>query len=705
MIRPTSSRTRRFWLALLLYSGFTVIATYPLAFRAKDHVRGHGDPTLNIWAISWVNHQLPRDPAALFDGNVFHPHSRTLAFSEHLFLPALLATPFLALTDNPVFAYNTVILLSLTLAALGMFLFCYELTSEPVGAFAGGLLYAFHTWNINELLRIQIISNQWFPLFLLTLVRFAGRPSWRMAWAAALCYALQSLSCMYWALYLPLVALPTVLFLKWRQRLSWRALFPLLAALGCILLLTSVFAIPYLANSSLFNYERTEPAAISVDRYFDVLQGNHLYQAALGTARVNENAAHFLGFFPLGLALFAFWPRPSAARDAFQKLRPLLLSLAFAGFLLSLGPDIRFGSISLGWGPYAALFDWVPGFQSVRYPERFALILMLGLAPLVAGGLARIRARLGKAVVGALSLLVFLEHFSAPLELQTVPVGQRIPEVYRWIGKQPEIEVVAEVPTQRYWSWRMDADAMYYSTVHRKRTVQGFTGFLPPTNNFIRWKLFHFPEDGSVAFLEKLDVDAVVVGAQVAPSTWSHYEERWSLVGPFPEGHRLLRLSNRSGERFGPPVPTSRKLIELDPTDWKVHASSAGAGRARDRNPFTTWSTIDMQREHHFYAIRFPEPTIPARISMEPGPEYQFPAHFEVLGLIGGDRWVSLRFDRKAVLHNFFAQLLHEPQSASLDIDLTSPAVREVRIRITKTDAFEMPWTMSEIRVYRESHR
>ena len=43
-----------------------------------------------------------------------------------------------------------------------------------------------------------------------------------------------------------------------------------------------------------------------------------------------------------------------------------------------------------------------------------------------------------------------------------------------------------------------------------------------------------------------------------------------------------------------------------------------------------------------FYAIRFPEPTIPARISMEPGPEYQFPAHFEVLGLIGGDRWVSL---------------------------------------------------------------
>lgn len=256
---------------------------------------------------------------------------------------------------------------------------------------------------------------------------------------------------------------------------------------------------------------------------------------------------------------------------------------------------------------------------------------------MVAGGLARIRARLGKALAGVLTLLVFVEHFSAPLHLQTVPVGQRIPEVYRWIGRQPEIEVVAEVPTQRYWSWRMDGDPMYHSTVHWKRTVQGFTGFLPPTNNFIRWKLFHFPEEGSVAFLEKLGVDAVVVGPQVDTSAWSRRQEPWSLVGPFPEGHLLLRLSNTSGERFGPPVASSRKLIELDPTDWKVHASSGGAGRARDRNPLTTWSTVDMQREHHFYAIRFPEPTVPARLSMELGTDYEFPTHFEVLGLIGGN--------------------------------------------------------------------
>src|SRR3972149_4991126 len=76
---------------LSLYFLVAIIATYPLILRATDHVFGTGTPMLNIWAMAWVNHQLPLDPWHLFDGNVFYPYSRTLAFSEHLFVPALMA--------------------------------------------------------------------------------------------------------------------------------------------------------------------------------------------------------------------------------------------------------------------------------------------------------------------------------------------------------------------------------------------------------------------------------------------------------------------------------------------------------------------------------------------------------------------------------------------------------------------------------------
>jgi hypothetical protein len=71
--------------------------------------------------------------------------------------------------------------------------------------FSAGLLYAFHTWNVNELARLQILSNEWFPFLLLMLLRFFAAPRARTAVLAALFYVLQSLSCMYWALYLPLL--------------------------------------------------------------------------------------------------------------------------------------------------------------------------------------------------------------------------------------------------------------------------------------------------------------------------------------------------------------------------------------------------------------------------------------------------------------------------------------------------------------------
>jgi hypothetical protein len=683
----------------LLYLGFAVIATYPLAFHVSDHVYGHGDPTLNIWAIAWLNHQLPLNPLALFDGNIFYPYARTLALSEHLLVPSLLASPSLAATDNPVLAHNLVILLSLALAGFGTYMFCRELTGDAWASFGPGLLYAFHTWNINELLRIQIVSNQWFPFLLWSLLRFFRNPGRKNGWLAGLFYALQSLSCMYWALYIPLIAFPFFLFLQRRHRLSWKALSPLLAGLCAAMLLTGMFTIPYLLNARAFGYEREEPAPLPLERYVNVLSGNLLYEEALGTARVNESAAHFLGFGAMALGALAFWPRRSAVFDSSHALRAPLGLLALSGFLLSLGPEIRIGTSLLAPGPYALLYRFLPGFGNVRYPERFCLFLVLGLAPLTAMSLSRIRAAAGRSVVIVLGILVFAEHLSIPLELQSIPTGGDIPQVYRWLAKEDDVSVLAQVPATRYWTWRMDVDSMYFSTVHWKRTVQGFTGFMPPTTNFIRWRLFHFPGDESVAFLEKLGVDTVVVSPSEMES-WNLDDPRWSLVGPFPEGHIVLRLKNSKGLRFGPPERGDTELIELDPSEWRTNASSPGAQLARDRDVDTAWSTVDMQSEHHFYAIRFPEPTAPARISMEIGRPYQFPTRFQVLGLIGGDQWVDIPFDRHASFDRFFAELLHQPFRASLDIDLDAPRVREIRIRVTETDPFEMPWTMSEIRAF-----
>ena len=656
-------RTTKLILIFLGFLLFAVVATYPLAFRAADHVFGLGTPPLNIWAMAWVNHQLPRDPLSLFDANAFYPYARSLAFSEHLFVPSLMAAPWLAVTGNPVLAHNAVALLSLGLAGLGMYLLCRELTGSETASFAAGLIYAFHTWNINELIRIQILSNQWFPFLLLALIRYFRSPSTRRSLAVGAAYALQGLSCMYWALYLPLVAVPALILLQWRHRLEWRRLALLGLPLSLAISLTGLFAVPYLQNRQEFSFERELPNSVSIDRYFDVLPGNWLYEDSLGTARPNENAAHFLGFSTMLIAMVGLFARSPARAD----LRLLWLLFVLAGFLLSLGPEIWMGERRLGAGPYAAFFHWLPGFQSVRYPERFSLVMMLGVAPLL-----------------------------APL-----PTGETIPEIYRWMAEQQDVNVVAEVPTTRYWGERADADPMYFSTVHWRRTVQGFTGYFPPAYNYSRWRLFHFPDRESVSFLEKLGVDTVVVRPEHLDFDELAGNRAWKLEGPFPEGHVALRLKQARGLNFEPPDKRrGQPLIELDPTRFRVHGSTPGAERAKDRDPGTSWSTVEFQKEHDFYAIRFAESTRPALVSMLVGPPFEFPMHFEILGLLESGAWQSLDFERDVAYDRFVAKLLKLPLEATLEVELDPPPVREIRIRITKTDPFEMPWTISEVHVF-----
>lgn len=191
---------RRNAFVLLVYLGLAVVATWPLAARLPDHVYGLGTPPLNVWAMAWVRNQLLRDPTSLFDANAFHPYQQSLAFSEHLFVPALLGAPVALLGGNPVLAHNLVEILTLALAGLGMFLLAHHLTRDSWAAFGAGVLYAFHTWNINELIRIAILSNAWFPFLLRALLQFYDAPSPRRAAAAGLFFCLQALSCMYWCL-------------------------------------------------------------------------------------------------------------------------------------------------------------------------------------------------------------------------------------------------------------------------------------------------------------------------------------------------------------------------------------------------------------------------------------------------------------------------------------------------------------------------
>lgn len=705
--RTRAAAGRRPWRAwscaawLLVYFTLAVAATWPLARDARDHVYGLGTPPLNVWAMGWVRHQLVRAPLALFDANAFYPYDKTLAFSEHLFLPALLSWPVAALSGNLVLAHNLTALLTLALAGLGMQLLARELTGDAWAAGAAGALYAFHTWNVNELIRLQILSNQWFPFLLLALVRYFAAPSRRRALAAAAAYVAQAASCMYWWLYAPFVALAALVALQWRTRLRWRRLMPLALALGTALLATLPLAWPYLTNAHDWGFQRGLPDSVGLERWLDVLPGNVLY-ARLGTAHVNQDAAHFVGILALALALLGAWRGfgPRAGRG-------LWVALALGGLAFSLGPELRVGERLLAPGPYRLLYEFVPGFRNVRYPERFALVCMLGLAPLVAAGVAALRVRLwpsdgreSRAFALLAALLVFSEHYAAPLRLAPLPPAARLPAVYAWLGRQPDVHVVAEVPVGRHLMERLDAEPMYHSTAHWKRTVQGFTGYFPPAYVFLRWRLFQYPAPETLDFLARLGVDTLVVRPPAV--AWAASEapgrQRATLVATFPEGHRALRVTPAAHPGFDVPRAPDPAWRELPRDAWRAQASTPGVERALDGRLDTSWSTVRPQGRGDFLRVVFPRVVTLARLRLAVAEPYVFATSLRLLGEPERGQPTELAFDQAAAYDGLFALLLRRPREAALVLDLHEPQpLRGVRLRVARSDAFAMPWNVAEL--------
>jgi hypothetical protein len=193
----------------------------------------------------------------------------------------------------------------------------------------------------------------------------------------------------------------------------------------------------------------------------------------------------------LGLLLLVS-PATRARLGAFMRDRGFFVLGLLAAAWLSLGPLPQ----SLGRpldiaAPYRLLFDYVPGFDGLRVPARFGMVVVFMLSVLAGyGATALARTRLGRralAVLGALFLLEatcvpFVVNGMTPLRDFNTPEARlytpaRAPAVYHAMAQQPADSVVVELPLGPP---DFDLRAMYYSTVHWRPILNGYSGMFPP---------------------------------------------------------------------------------------------------------------------------------------------------------------------------------------------------------------------------------
>jgi len=205
------------------------------------------------------------------------------------------------------------------------------------------------------------------------------------------------------------------------------------------------------------------------------------------------------------LSTACWWTAASvtALLVASRRVRAIAMSFArmdAAGFailllvavVLSFGPAIQVGGRTVvREAPYLLLYKWVPGFDGLRVPARYAMVAALWLSVLAGGGLAALLRKSSRsAVVTAAVIGVFLaEAGAAPLPLDPVtPAGSLtaprrhlfgrggVPAVYRTIATLPADAVIAELP---FGNPTWDVRYVFYSTYHWRPLVNGYSGGFP----------------------------------------------------------------------------------------------------------------------------------------------------------------------------------------------------------------------------------
>ncbi len=473
-------------------TAITIVMLYPYA-RHLDWVSDLYDPLFSIWRIAWVAYQLPRDPAHLYDANIFWPERYTLAYSDGMPLTGAAAAPFIWLGAPPAIVHNVFVLASFVLCGLAMYLLVRSLVGSRLPAVVSAVAFAFYPFRFEHFLHIELLSAFWMPLALWALHKTLNDPGrrWRMGLLTGALVAAQYLSSMYFGVFLACFMLVVWGVLSLARKLRGIAAGPLLV--GAIL--TGVLILPSLppyahVRSSVGERSKDEVRGYSAQPA-DYLAVHHPDRRVGGC---NERQV-FPGFLLVVLALAAFWPPLSSVRVAY------LLGLAFA-FDVSLGSN---GLIH----PY--LYEWFLPFRGLRVPARFSMLVGLSLAVLAGFGTARLaglfrRQRWRVALVALLCGVILAEPRPT---LETAPVP-RVPPVYDWFKGRPTATIV-EVPV---W-FPTGARYLYNSTTHWQRLANGFSGALPASYRPFHTAMRSFPDEGAMDVLRAAGIEYAVIHEEV----------------------------------------------------------------------------------------------------------------------------------------------------------------------------------------------
>jgi hypothetical protein len=530
---------------IFFFTLLTVAQTWPLASNPAHLVYDNADVELNAWIVSWIAHQLPRDPTRLFDANIFYPDPNALAFSEPLLPPGILAIVPRGLGAPAVLTHNLLLMGGFLVTAFAGYVVGERLSGDRWAGLLAGSAVAFGPHTLAYIAHLQ---SQWLatlPLSLLALDAVLRGRSWGAALGLGACVALLAVTSGY-GLSMGLVALAAGWTVRagewWRQG---RVLVPRLVAGAVVaVLLASPVVVAYGQVMRELGTQREShdvASAAAVPASF-VCTPSRLHHG-LWSHRFDKGRGgmFFPGFAVLALAALAVVRGPGW-RD--PRVR-MLASVAVVGGLVAHGPSTPL---------YGALLAAFPPARALRDPSRFAGLVVIGLGLLAAIGLGAIRRRLAgrRRLIVAMVLvgIVNAEVLCAPFAFIRY---DGVSPVYARLAAEAQRVALAEFPFYAGAADYRNAAYVLASTAHWTPLVNGYSGAAPGAYEQRAEILKLFPDPAAVVELDRLGVSHVIVHpARHRPGHRKRvlaFLESWQGVEQLatgPSGERLYRILSSS---------------------------------------------------------------------------------------------------------------------------------------------------------------
>jgi hypothetical protein len=528
-----------------------VVQFMPLVTHLSTHIATDlGDPLSQSWQIAWGGHAILHQPLAFWQSNQFWPATDTLAFSDALVGLA----PFGMLGGGAAGAvrnYNLALLFAFSLAFVAVYLLARELDTPPWAAAVAGAAFAWSPFRLWQAGHMHVVSSGGIALALFLLLRGYRRGSskliifgWLTAgWLASIGFTL-GIQLDYLLLVLGIIG-GVCWWRSGKPRPQANVIWATVSGVGGFLLITWLVTRPYLRVTS--EYPRVyrpisavmnfspDPLAFLTPPRQSLLWGDLTagLRPATKVREVEGSLYPGLVAFVMAAAGLSWKRTPKALRVG--------LGLGVLGFaVLSLG--VHKGT-PWRFMPYRFLYDFLPGWDTMRTPGRLQTLTTLALALLAAMGAARfaewIRDRKNQQVaslaLAGVVTLVLLDGSGLIYPQPAVPM----PPIQLASVKGPYLQLPAEASNNRRY--------LVWSTDGFPKMVNGRSSFTPPVYRKAIRASKEFPSATSIRQLRALGITKVVIHTEFGPMplldepaahgmTWNQ-----AIAQPYPQGMGVRR--------------------------------------------------------------------------------------------------------------------------------------------------------------------